>query len=60
LGIRGGAEAAAHVTRRFLKVAVGESGIVKLEFSNAFNAVSRTAVIASVNNHFPQLERVIR
>jgi len=40
LGIRSGAEAAVHGVRRFLDAATGDTGIVKLDFANAFNAVS--------------------
>jgi len=45
LGIRGGAEAAVHGVRRFLDATTGATGIVKLDFTNAFNAVSRAAVL---------------
>jgi len=59
-GVRGGAEAAVHGVRRFLDNATGASGLVKLDFANAFNAVSRTAVVAAVASHLPELERLVR
>ena len=31
--------------------------LVKLDFENAFNTVSRTSVLAAATNHFPQLAR---
>jgi len=60
LGILGGADAAVYGVRRFLDAAIGEYGIVKLDFANAFNAVSRASVVNAVNAHFPQLERFTR
>jgi len=60
LGIRGGAEAVVHGVRRFLDAATGETGIVKLDFANAFNAVSRTAVLRAMSAHLPELERFVR
>jgi len=56
LGIRGGAEAAVHGVRRFLDSITGDSGIVKLDFANAFNSVSRSSVVSAVSTHLPQLE----
>jgi len=60
LGVRAGAEAAVHGVRRFLDAATGESGIVKLDFANAFNTVSRSSVVSAVSTHLPQLERFTR
>ena len=60
LGVRCGAEAAVHAARRFLDAATGPSGLVKLDFVNAFNAVSREAVVSAVSRHLPGLERLVR
>jgi len=60
LCIRGGAEAAVHGVRRFLDAAMGESGIVKLDFANAFNTVSRSSVVSAVSTYLPQLDRFTR
>jgi len=60
LGIRSGAEAAVNGVRRFLDSITGDSGIVKLDFANAFNLVSRSSVVSAVSTHLPQLERFTR
>jgi hypothetical protein len=60
IGISSGAEAAVHAARRFLASAPSGSGLLKLDFANAFNAVSRAAVIDAVIHLLPQLERLVR
>ena len=60
VSVRGGAEAAVHAARRFLDTSTGSTGIVKLDFANAFNAVERAAVVAAVATHLPRLERFVR
>ena len=48
VGTRGGAEIAAHATRRFLANCTGDSGIVKLDFANAFNSVNHSHIMNCV------------
>ena len=60
IGVPGGSEAAVHGVRRFLEGASSGSGLVKLNLTNAFNTVSRAAVVSSVSQYMPGLERLIR
>ena len=53
-GIRGGAEAAIHTTRRFL-FGNQKDAIVKLAFVNAFNSVQRDCVLSTVQSLCPIL-----
>ena len=58
LGVRGGAEAAVHAARRFLDLSGGTSGLLKLDFENAFNTVHRQAVLSACMQHLPDLARL--
>jgi 5,10-methylene-tetrahydrofolate dehydrogenase/methenyl tetrahydrofolate cyclohydrolase len=54
VGVRGGSEAIGHVLRSALN-ANAESVVVHMEFTNAFNSISRVAVIVAMAQHHPQL-----
>lgn len=51
----GGAEASVHSARRYLTSINQTCGIVKIDFSNAFNSISRVAVLRAVQVHLPSL-----
>jgi hypothetical protein len=55
----GGAEAAVHAARRLAKEFGNDPGkiMLKVDFSNAFNMVDRTEMIAQVYDKFPSLYR---
>ena len=55
VGVRGGAEVAVQAARSFLSSMSASEGLVKLDFSNAFNCVSRDAVIKAVAELIPSL-----
>ena len=57
-----GAETAIHVTRQWAEREAGSSskGILKLDFRNAFNLVSRDPMLREVDKHFPGLSRWAR
>ena len=55
LGIRGGAEAAVHALRAFIKSANENDVLLKLDFSNAFNAVRRDYVAELLAEEMPEL-----
>ena len=55
VGVKGGAEAAIHATRLFLRHAGDGRYIMKLDFSNAFNSVHRDAVLAAVRSLAPEI-----
>ena len=55
----GGAETAVHSPRYFLSRCAGGEGLIKLDFRNAFNTVSRNAVLEAVHSHFPEIERYV-
>ena len=59
VGTAGGAEAAVHTARAWHDRNAGHTGkiLVKLDFKNAFNLVSRQAVLDSVALRFPALTR---
>ena len=57
VGIHGGAEAAVHSARHLLSQCAEGQGLVKLDFRNAFNAISRSAVMKSVHDHLPEIEQ---
>ena len=59
VGIAGGAEAATHATRRFLSQKNDALGIVKLDFANAFNCVTRKQIIESVGLFLPELRNYV-
>ena len=56
---QGGAEAAVHAARRLAKEFGNDPGkiMLKVDFSNAFNMVDRTEMIAQVFEKFPSLYR---
>ena len=53
--MKGGAEAAAHAARHYVKHLTPDKAIVKVDFSNAFNTLRRDTILEAVNNHFPEL-----
>jgi len=53
-GIKGGAEAAAHATRRYLQDMPSDHILLKLDFKNAFNSMRRNVILESVGIHFPE------
>ena len=55
-GSRDGATAAAHAARRFLNS--GGCGFVKIDFRNAFNELSRSALLEAVMRLTPELFRL--
>ena len=59
VGVPSGAEAAVHTTRAWMRRQASTSGkvLVKLDFANAFNTVSRQAVVDAAVAHFPGLAR---
>ena len=59
VAIPGGAEAAVHTARAWYDRHQGQPGkvLVKLDFKNAFNLVSRQAVLDTVTARFPALTR---
>lgn len=59
VAIPGGAEAAVHTARAWYDRHQGQPGkvLVKLDFKNAFNLVSRQAVLDAVTARFPALTR---
>ena len=59
VAVPGGAEAAVHAVRAWTtQHAQGSSKVlVKLDFANAFNSVSRQQVLASARSQFPSLSR---
>jgi hypothetical protein len=59
IGVSGGAEAAVHAARRFLESSEESVGLLKLDFVNAFNTVYRTAVVRAVEEHLPELLRLV-
>ncbi|XP_055339287.1 uncharacterized protein LOC129588896 [Paramacrobiotus metropolitanus] len=53
--VRGGAEAIVHGTRQFINENPEiTKAIVKVDFRNAFNTVSREVVLDAVKSHFPE------
>ena len=59
VGVPSGAEAAVHSVRAWLRRHAAATGKVafKLDFRNAFNSVSRQAVLDSATTSFPGLAR---
>ena len=54
-GVSGGCEAAIHAVRRFLDGMSSEWALVKIDFSNAFNCISRKVLLEAVSIHLPEL-----
>ena len=59
VGVSGGAEAAIHATRRYVKQLPGNHVLVKLDFNNAFNSVTRDLVLNSIADKTPELYRFV-
>lgn len=59
VAVPGGAEAAVHAVRAWTTQHTQASSkvLVKLDFANAFNSVSRQQVLASARSQFPSLSR---
>ncbi|GAV01296.1 hypothetical protein RvY_12033 [Ramazzottius varieornatus] len=54
-GTRGGAEAAVHSTRGFLSGQAGRQILLKLDFRNAFNSVSRDRLLEEAQKFLPEI-----
>ena len=54
-GVRGGAEAAVHATRKYLQNLPSEHALLKLDFKNAFNSVRRDKVLEAVRDLAPTI-----
>ena len=59
VAVKGGAEKAVHTVRTWTQRHAGSATkvLVKLDFANAFNCVSREAVLQQACTHFPALAR---
>ena len=55
MGISGGCEAAIHSARRYLETLPPDHGVVKLEFSNAFNSLHRLDMLNAILDRLPNL-----
>jgi len=55
VGVKGGAEAAAHAARKFIQASAGDSVLVKLDFRNAFNTVRRDCILETVRDKVPEI-----
>ena len=55
VGVPDGSVTAAHADRRFLGSAPAGSGILKLDFRNAFNVLDRTTMLTRCTEIFPEL-----
>jgi hypothetical protein len=55
VGVAGGAESIVHAVRSFLAGLPAESALLKVDFENAFNRVSRSALLDEVATNFPTL-----
>ena len=61
VGIKGGAEAAVQAVRLSLgDLHLNQKMALKVDISNAFNEVSRQAILAELQEHFPMLEQWFR
>ena len=58
-GVRQGTEAAAHAARRFLEDMGPGQALLKLDFVNAFNAISRDVILRNVYDELPELFQFI-
>ena len=54
-GVKQGCEAAAHAARHFLRGLLPGQAILKLDFVNAFNAISREELLRTVLEELPEL-----
>lgn len=55
VAVSGGCEAAVHATRRFCENLRQDEVLVKLDFSNAFNSLSRDAMLIAVADKIPEI-----
>ena len=55
MGVKGGAEAAAHAARRYLDQLVPGKFMIKLDFSNAFNTLRRDAMLEAIHKEVPEI-----
>jgi len=55
VAVPGGCEAAVHATRRFTDSMLPGQGVVKLDFSNAFNSLHRDTMLNAVITHVPEI-----
>jgi len=56
VGVHGGCEAAVHATRRFIADMPDDWVVAKLDYSNAFNSISRDSMLAAVHSSVPELD----
>ena len=54
-GVHQGAEAAAHAARSFLKDIKKGQALLKIDFANAFNTLSRDKMLTVIRNELPEL-----
>jgi len=54
-GVKQGTEAAAHAARSFLHDIMSGQALLKLDFVNAFNAISRDDMLTTVSDEIPEL-----
>ena len=54
-GVRGGAEAAVHASRKYLKHLPDGHALVKLDFKNAFNSLRRDKMLEAVRDLAPDI-----
>ena len=59
VAVPAGVEVAIHTVRSYFQrhASAGDRVVVRLDFENAFNSISRTAVLAAAATHFPHLAR---
>ena len=58
VGIKGGAEAAVHATRRYLQEMPKENLVAKLDFRNAFNSLMRNQMLDAIARVAPEIYSV--
>ena len=58
-GVKQGTEVAAHAARRFLEDMGPGQALLKLDFVNAFNAISRDVILRTVYDELPELFQFI-
>ena len=54
-GVKHGTEAASHAARRFLENMIPGQAILKLDFANAFNSLSREVLLHTIYDELPEL-----
>lgn len=59
-GISRAAEAAVHAARRYVASLQPGQALLKLDFSNAFNCISRDVILQCVKDDFPELLAFVR